>query len=91
MLEDVDFTKLEIKKFSGEDVGPKYALDHPAPQSKETTSKETDLKVYKGNCHCGKYKFHLKIPELKKIRTCNCSICTRVYLPSARFVSSANW
>lgn len=78
MLEDVDLTKLEIKKFSGAEVGPKYTIQHPVPQSEEAPLKETDLKQYKGNCHCGKYKFSLKIPELKKVRTCNCSICSRV-------------
>jgi hypothetical protein len=78
MLEDIDLTKLEIKKFSGAEIRPKYAIQHHAPELQESLPKETDLKQYRGNCHCGKYKFSLRIPELKKIRTCNCSICTRV-------------
>lgn len=34
-----------------------------------------DLKTYHGNCHCGRFKFHLKIPELTSVVECNCSIC----------------
>ncbi|KAJ7181619.1 glutathione-dependent formaldehyde-activating, GFA [Mycena crocata] len=30
---------------------------------------------YRGNCHCGAFKFILKVPELKQALACNCSIC----------------
>jgi hypothetical protein len=33
---------------------------------------------YRGNCHCGAFKFTLKAPELKQAFACNCSICSRV-------------
>lgn len=77
MLEGIDLTKLETKRFSGANIGPEYTPQHSAPLSEEVPAKETELEQYKGNCHCGKYKFSLKIPELKEVRTCNCSICTR--------------
>jgi hypothetical protein len=34
-----------------------------------------DLKTYKGNCHCGAFKFTVQLPELTSINECNCSIC----------------
>ena len=34
-----------------------------------------ELKTYKGNCHCGAFKFSIKIPELTSVTECNCSIC----------------
>jgi hypothetical protein len=40
---------------------------NPAPQ----------LKTYRGNCHCGAFKFNIKIPELTTVTECNCSICFR--------------
>ncbi|KAF7342110.1 GFA domain-containing protein [Mycena venus] len=33
------------------------------------------LVEYRGNCHCGAFKFKLKIPELNQAHSCNCSIC----------------
>ena len=36
-----------------------------------------ELKTYKGNCHCGAFKFSIKIPELTSVTECNCSICFR--------------
>ncbi|KAJ7248443.1 glutathione-dependent formaldehyde-activating enzyme [Mycena rebaudengoi] len=35
------------------------------------------LVEYPGSCHCGAFKFILKIPELKSADACNCSICSR--------------
>ena len=35
------------------------------------------MKTYNGNCHCGAFKFHTKIPELKAVLVCNCSLCSR--------------
>ena len=34
-----------------------------------------ELKTYKGNCHCGSFKFSINIPELTSVTECNCSIC----------------
>jgi hypothetical protein len=96
MLEDIDLTKLEVKSFSGADIGPKYELQHPAPHpAAEADQQETDLQKYEGNCHCGQYKFSINVPEIKKVRTCNCSICTRVcYLfinPQAGILKVTEW
>jgi len=38
---------------------------------------ESDLKTYKGNCHCGAYKFQITVPEIKSATTCNCSLCVK--------------
>ncbi|KAJ6536681.1 glutathione-dependent formaldehyde-activating enzyme [Mycena vulgaris] len=32
---------------------------------------------YRGNCHCGAFKFTFKAPEIKQAFACNCSICAR--------------
>ncbi|KAJ7094381.1 Mss4-like protein [Mycena epipterygia] len=32
---------------------------------------------YRGNCHCGAFKFTFKTPELKQVHGCNCSICSK--------------
>ena len=34
-----------------------------------------ELRTYHGKCHCGAFKFRVKIPELKEATECNCSIC----------------
>lgn len=34
-----------------------------------------ELKTYHGNCHCGAFKFSVKLPELTSVTECNCSIC----------------
>jgi hypothetical protein len=36
-----------------------------------------ELKTYHGNCHCGAFKFNLKLPEITSVMGCNCSICFR--------------
>jgi len=36
------------------------------------------LHTYHGNCHCGAFKFAVKLPEVKDVYACNCSICVRV-------------
>jgi hypothetical protein len=36
-----------------------------------------ELQSYHGNCHCGAFKFTVKLPELKSGMTCNCSICSK--------------
>ncbi|KAJ7834601.1 Mss4-like protein [Mycena leptocephala] len=32
---------------------------------------------YRGNCHCGAFKFTMKAPELKQAFACTCSICSK--------------
>ncbi|KAF7931973.1 uncharacterized protein EAE97_008994 [Botrytis byssoidea] len=34
-----------------------------------------ELKTYNGNCHCGAFKFTIKVPEITTVTQCNCSIC----------------
>lgn len=34
-----------------------------------------ELKTYKGSCHCNAFKFTVKMPEIKGVMECNCSIC----------------
>ncbi|KAK0101969.1 hypothetical protein ONS95_001222 [Cadophora gregata] len=41
------------------------------------TEPTPELKTYHGNCHCGAFKFSVKIPELKGAMTCNCSMCLK--------------
>jgi hypothetical protein len=40
-----------------------------------TESTAATLKTYRGNCHCGAYVFETKLPEITKVKVCNCSIC----------------
>ncbi|KAJ6560229.1 Mss4-like protein [Mycena capillaripes] len=40
-------------------------------------SETPPLIEYRGLCHCGAFKFTLKVPELKEARSCNCSICSK--------------
>ena len=39
---------------------------------------EQTLETYHGNCHCGAFKFSVKLPKLKQVNACNCSICSKV-------------
>jgi hypothetical protein len=41
------------------------------------TTASADLKTYRGNCHCGAFKFSVKLPELTSVMECNCSICSK--------------
>ena len=36
------------------------------------------LQTYHGSCHCGAFSFNVKLPELKKVDACNCSICSKL-------------
>lgn len=38
---------------------------------------EQVLETYRGNCHCGAFKFSVSLPELKQVVACNCSICSK--------------
>lgn len=37
-----------------------------------------EMHTYHGNCHCGAFGFVAKLPELRDVHACNCSICVRV-------------
>ncbi|KAJ7827631.1 Mss4-like protein [Mycena olivaceomarginata] len=39
---------------------------------------ETSPRIeYRGNCHCGAFKFKLRVSELNEALSCNCSICSK--------------
>jgi hypothetical protein len=48
---------------------------------------ETKFKNYKGNCHCGAFRFEVNLPEIDAVTACNCSICSKkgylLVLPAA--------
>ena len=35
------------------------------------------MPTYKGSCHCGAAQSEVDIPNLKQVRVCDCSICTK--------------
>ncbi|RDA87052.1 hypothetical protein CP532_3256 [Ophiocordyceps camponoti-leonardi (nom. inval.)] len=35
----------------------------------------SDIKTYRGNCHCGAIVFEAEMAEIKAAKACNCSIC----------------
>ena len=37
---------------------------------------ESDLKTYRGSCHCGQVRFEVRT-NLSRVSECNCSICRR--------------
>ena len=45
-----------------------------------TIMTEQVLETYQGNCHCGAFKFSVRLPELKQVFGCNCSICSKVFV-----------
>ncbi|KAJ6588746.1 hypothetical protein B0H19DRAFT_1248359 [Mycena capillaripes] len=43
----------------------------------QTLGEDSELTAYPGNCHCGAFKFIVKLPNLNHIFSCNCSLCSR--------------
>jgi len=41
-------------------------------------TKAQELKEYHGNCHCGAFRYTMKVPVIEKAAECNCSYCTKV-------------
>ncbi|KAJ7094382.1 Mss4-like protein [Mycena epipterygia] len=41
------------------------------------STESAQLIHYRGNCHCGAFKFTFKSTELKQVHGCNCSICSK--------------
>lgn len=35
------------------------------------------ITTYKGNCHCGRYRFEIDAPEIDSAITCNCAMCLK--------------
>ena len=44
-------------------------------KEEEKLGDPSTFKTYDGHCHCGKFRFKITIPELRKLNECNCSIC----------------
>ncbi|KAJ6595650.1 Mss4-like protein [Mycena vulgaris] len=40
-------------------------------------SEDLDLTDYPGNCHCGAFKFIVKLPTLERVFSCDCALCSR--------------
>lgn len=40
-------------------------------------TEKSELKTYRGNCHCGSFIYEATIPEIKALYSCNCSLCTK--------------
>ncbi|KAK3307221.1 glutathione-dependent formaldehyde-activating enzyme [Chaetomium strumarium] len=40
-----------------------------------STEEETQLRTYRGNCHCKAFVYEVQLPEIKSAHECNCSIC----------------
>ncbi|KAK5991546.1 hypothetical protein PT974_09830 [Cladobotryum mycophilum] len=38
---------------------------------------ETNDIVYDGNCHCGRYRFRVTVPEITSAISCSCSLCEK--------------
>ncbi|KAH8897493.1 glutathione-dependent formaldehyde-activating enzyme [Thozetella sp. PMI_491] len=35
------------------------------------------LTTYRGNCHCGAYRFEVRLPEIKEAISCDCTLCAK--------------
>ncbi|KAF8856524.1 hypothetical protein BDZ45DRAFT_715374 [Acephala macrosclerotiorum] len=54
------------------------------------TACDVTAQTYKGNCHCGTFRFEIDAPPIKQVETCNCSICFKkgylgIFLPEIYF------
>lgn len=38
---------------------------------------ESEELIHHGNCHCGSYRFELRLPEIKDVATCDCDLCKK--------------
>lgn len=41
------------------------------------TEMESSGRVFQGNCHCGRYRFELHVPEIKAAPQCECKLCQK--------------
>jgi len=75
-LKDIDLEDLELEKINGADREPAYL---PPEGVDIPEDKDSDLRGYTGNCHCGAVRYHLKSKPLSdiKVMSCNCSLCSR--------------
>lgn len=47
-------------------------LETMAPKKSST---QEPLLTYTGNCHCKAFVYEVRLPEIKSVTECNCSIC----------------
>jgi hypothetical protein len=40
-----------------------------------STKTEQPLLTYRGNCHCKAFVYEVKLPVIRAVKQCNCSIC----------------
>jgi len=36
-----------------------------------------ETKLYNGNCHCGRYRFTVRVPEIREMTACHCTLCLK--------------
>ena len=65
MLKDADLDSLEVEKFKGGDLEPKYqSLQLPAWEGEV----EDGFKIYQGSCHCGAVTYAVKTKLLSETK-----------------------
>ncbi|GAB7349133.1 hypothetical protein MBLNU459_g8078t2 [Dothideomycetes sp. NU459] len=76
---EVDVDALQIKKYDGTALEPKYQPFAPAAKASEVLGSDSELKLYSGSCHCQAVCYTTKYTPLEKseVLTCNCSWCAR--------------
>lgn len=52
----------------------RVSLTQQEPESVSAGSADGAV-LYHGNCHCGKNRFEVRLPETATITSCNCSLC----------------
>ena len=45
-------------------------MDNLDPQRRDVT-------IYRGNCHCGAYRYELTVPLIKEVISCDCTLCRK--------------
>jgi hypothetical protein len=76
----VDIETLEISTTDRAQVEPIY---HPFTLTPEQTPEVPQgQQLYTGSCHCQAIRYTVVCEEIKEVRICNCSFCSRVRLPS---------
>ncbi|TIA63853.1 hypothetical protein D6C77_01782 [Aureobasidium pullulans] len=70
-----DIDNLEISTTDRVNVDPIYEPFTLSPS--DTPEIPEGQKLYTGSCHCQAIKYTLTCPEIREVRTCNCSFCSR--------------
>ena len=64
------------------------AQDENTLSTTKSDEEASHLKKYDGNCHCGKFKFSVHLPEFSRVNECGCGVCTLVCFQSYYFAQS---